>query len=110
MESLPDYDAISYVWGDPTDTSPIKCSGKTLSITKNLHSALRHFRLQDQPCVLWVDAICISQADVYERGQQVSIMKVIYPVFSMDGYPFKNNVSISNPIREVDIHIQSIIH
>jgi hypothetical protein len=78
MESLPDYDAISYVWGDPTDTSPLECSGKTLSITKNLHSALRHFRFQDQPRVLWADAICINQVDVHERGQQVSIMRVIY--------------------------------
>lgn len=36
----PPYEALSYVWGDPDDRLPIKCSKGRLDITTNLHSTL----------------------------------------------------------------------
>jgi len=47
-------------------------------VTTNLRAALLNIRQLDQPCTLWVDAVCINQSDVLERGHQVSIMADIY--------------------------------
>ena len=78
ITSAPKYEAISYVWGDPTETCNITCSGQHLSITRNLYQALRRFRLADQQRTLWADAICINQEDPNERAAQVLIMGKIF--------------------------------
>lgn len=49
-----------------------------LPLHMNLEKALRHLRLPDQARTLWVDALCINQADDCERAQQVSQMDRIY--------------------------------
>jgi hypothetical protein len=33
LEHHPEYDAISYVWGNPEDTLPILCNGRSFDIT-----------------------------------------------------------------------------
>jgi hypothetical protein len=53
------YDAISYVWGDPSLTVPILLDGIEYPVTVNLELALRYFRLESNSRVLWADAICI---------------------------------------------------
>ncbi|SRR6266536_3561408 len=78
LQSMPDYEAISYVWGDPLDTCTILCSGQPFAITKSLHAALRNFRCEDQERVLWADAICINQEGFAERSEQVLIMRDVY--------------------------------
>jgi hypothetical protein len=72
------YDAISYVWGNPDATTNIVCDGRSIAITINLHWALLHVRKPDRPSVIWADAICINQRDVQERSHQVSMMGSIY--------------------------------
>lgn len=77
------YDALSYVWGDASVTTPIQVNGDTLMITTNLRAALLNLRKSDQPYTLWVDAVCIDQGKVSagktsERNHQVSIMGDIY--------------------------------
>ncbi|GKZ33689.1 hypothetical protein AbraIFM66950_003720, partial [Aspergillus brasiliensis] len=72
------YQALSYVWGDPTVTKDIIVDGRTFQATVNLESALRHLRRDDTPRVMWIDAICINQIDTEERSSQVSFMRDIY--------------------------------
>ncbi|PMD61290.1 HET-domain-containing protein [Hyaloscypha bicolor E] len=72
------YTAISYVWGDPNDTRTVLVDEKTLEITATLDTALRHIRSRDGVARLWADAICINQADIAERTQQVRHMGPIY--------------------------------
>jgi hypothetical protein len=74
----PQYEALSYTWGTSVKSSFVYLDGEHFEIIANLESALRHLRLPHEPRVLWVDAICIDQANLYERGQQVSIMGTIY--------------------------------
>jgi len=74
----PVYKALSYVWGDPTVTSPIQVDGYSFEATVNLVSALRHIRRSDSIVVLWVDAVCINQKDIKERNHQVQMMAQIY--------------------------------
>ena len=77
-ESCPPYEALSYVWGNANDRSPIQCCGQAFDVTKNLESALLQLRLAGNTRLLWIDAICINQLDKKEQGQQVSIMDKIY--------------------------------
>jgi hypothetical protein len=44
----------------------------------NLYMALTYLRHESGYRILWVDGICINQADPIERSQQVSGMKRVY--------------------------------
>ncbi|KAE8451801.1 hypothetical protein EG329_002641 [Mollisiaceae sp. DMI_Dod_QoI] len=77
FETAPDYEPISYAWGDPAMSHEITCNGYSMFITKTLFQALRRFR-QAQPRLLWADGICINQNDEAEKGVQVQFMSNIY--------------------------------
>ncbi|EEU37988.1 uncharacterized protein NECHADRAFT_95927 [Fusarium vanettenii 77-13-4] len=74
----PDYEAVSYVWGDTNINDCIELDEQAVSITANLHSALVHIRDASDVRTLWVDALCIDQSTHAERNQQVTIMGDIY--------------------------------
>ena len=78
ITNVPRYTALSYAWGDPDDTLSLQCEDRALSITRSLEEALRHLRNDSDPIKLWVDAVCINQADLDERIQQVKLMAEIY--------------------------------
>lgn len=108
FSAKPKYLALSYTWGDPTPEhsnlpatlrreatvsggdprgeGPITCqkegvltlNGHDVPITHNLALALRFLRSADHPLTLWVDAVCINQADIDERNSQVALMALIY--------------------------------
>ncbi|KAF2818710.1 HET-domain-containing protein, partial [Ophiobolus disseminans] len=71
-------EALSYVWGDATQTRLISCDAKKLKITFNLDEALQAIRHPERETLLWVDAICINQKSVEERNHQVKLMSKIY--------------------------------
>lgn len=89
-----EFEALSYVWGSPSDPQEIFVETKkpknwklwhstrfrltTLPITRNLFEALQHLRLKDRPRVLWIDAVCVDQQNLEERGRQVLRMPDIY--------------------------------
>ncbi|KAK1827172.1 heterokaryon incompatibility protein-domain-containing protein [Podospora conica] len=77
-EGPPDFEALSYVWGDVENTTPIQVDNAILHIGRNLRSALLHLRDEEQPRTLWVDAACINQKDLDERSTQVPLMGDIY--------------------------------
>jgi hypothetical protein len=55
------YDALSYIWGDPVSTDIVHVPGGTILIAANLADALRCFRRHSrlEPLRIWADAICI---------------------------------------------------
>jgi len=59
-------------------TLPIQVGDGQFNVTTNLDSALRYIRLPDRERVIWVDAICINQRDLQEKGSQVEMMRQIY--------------------------------
>jgi hypothetical protein len=73
-----EYEALSYVWGTGTSPHEAIVNGKALPIGVNLDCALRHLRYESQERVMWIDALCINQSDVTERGFQVQKMGQIY--------------------------------
>jgi len=78
----PLYEALSHTWatedGDCKRSRQIRCNGARIWVTKNCELALQYLRKENEERVLWVDAICINQQDVSERGHQVGIMHKIY--------------------------------
>lgn len=78
LSNPPEYEALSYVWGDPDDRLGITVNETDLQVTRNLEVALHYLRLPDRPRILWVDAICINQNDDLERSSQVRMMRKIY--------------------------------
>ncbi|KAL7620927.1 hypothetical protein AAE478_008238 [Parahypoxylon ruwenzoriense] len=72
------YEALSYTWGAPIFSHPIRINGIEFFVTENLDSALRHLRLASIKRYLWVDALCINQFDVKEKSIQVGRMFSIY--------------------------------
>lgn len=76
-----DYAALSYCWGNPNDTTAILVNGVETQVTKTLAEALRCLARTCQfyeRFKLWVDALCIDQANYVERGEQVSVMRSFY--------------------------------
>ncbi|KAK3313959.1 heterokaryon incompatibility protein-domain-containing protein [Apodospora peruviana] len=78
LHENPEYEAISYCWGDPTDVKTVYCNGKTIQVTTSLYTALRRFRKPDEERTLWADAVCINQKDNAEKTEQVKLMHRIY--------------------------------
>lgn len=89
LDTKPVYVALSYAWGDPNKTKAIIVNGRRLDVTENLYDALREIERRldnvrefvNVPCpelLLWIDAICIDQANVAEKSTQVPRMRDIY--------------------------------
>lgn len=83
----PQYNALSYVWGDIAPSAPSEPSiildKHVFPVTPNLYSALHHLRprplgASQDPIVMWIDALCINQEDLDERNRQVAMMRDIY--------------------------------
>lgn len=96
-EPRPEYAALSYAWGDATDTIAILLNGTEHQVTRGLFTALRRLRWfsnevpQDSrdrfqfkefnPCDkirVWADALCINQLDRLEKEREIPRMAEIY--------------------------------
>jgi hypothetical protein len=75
------FEAVSYTWGsteNPVNIFIGESGRKILAVTRNLGEALPYFRYEDKPRVLWIDAICVDQQNLQERGHQVKRMADIF--------------------------------
>lgn len=77
LERAPDYEALSYTWGEPAPTTQVAANGEMVPVRPNLTYALAALR-SSEPRLLWIDALCINQDDVQERSHQVRLMGEIY--------------------------------
>lgn len=81
-ESAPRYVALSYTWDRDDSFAYIECNGMHMRVGKNVSDvlALYQFRAKDpeKGGLIWIDAICINQADIGERNHQVDQMREIY--------------------------------
>jgi hypothetical protein len=59
LDEKPQYEALSYIWGDNTSKVVIALESDIFPVTRNLENALRHLRRPDEDRVLWVDALCL---------------------------------------------------
>ncbi|KIX92053.1 uncharacterized protein Z520_12207 [Fonsecaea multimorphosa CBS 102226] len=71
-----------------TPCFPVKCEGRNVRVTANLHDALAMLARRRNPMqadnaaletkYIWVDALCIDQSSLAERNQQVNLMADIF--------------------------------
>jgi hypothetical protein len=81
IDSPEAYEALSYVWGDPTASKAIFIDGYPAPVAANCFQAIRGLapKSQDAPeRLLWVDSVCINQKDIPERNAEVTMMAEIY--------------------------------
>jgi hypothetical protein len=78
LDDSPDYDALSYVWGDRRDLRQISLEGHPFHVTANLHGALSRLQLSPVTRPIWIDAVCINQDNLQERSEQVVKMGLIF--------------------------------
>lgn len=82
------YMALSYAWGSEEAIDELEIDGYRVSVKPTVKSALLQVRQHwystsdlhrgdDEPCV-WVDSICIQQADDEEKNAQVGVMGEIF--------------------------------
>lgn len=72
------YEAISWCWGDPTPVKEILLNGVPRKISMNAEEVIRRLCFKQGHAIVWLDAICIDQSNIQERGEQVAIMKDVY--------------------------------
>ncbi|KAI0809382.1 heterokaryon incompatibility protein-domain-containing protein [Xylaria sp. FL0064] len=76
------YVALSYQWGDSLGGEHVILAGNYVAVTSNLYSALWELRSRGH-FLVWADGLCINQADLEERSQQVLRMAAIYRFASL---------------------------
>ncbi|VUC31508.1 unnamed protein product [Clonostachys rosea] len=79
LDDDPTFTALSYVWGEyssPKDA--LNCNGYEIEITKNCWSALSSLTRSQGPLTIWIDAICINQADDNEKQHQIPLMAKVF--------------------------------
>jgi hypothetical protein len=80
------YESLSYCWGAEDASMCISLHNafeveehaSAFPVRPNLYSALCALRFQDRPRTLWVDAVCINQADEGEKCAQIPLMSQIF--------------------------------
>ncbi|KAG5763884.1 hypothetical protein H9Q72_008014 [Fusarium xylarioides] len=86
VNSLQDYEALSYVWADPGPSDRpheiiIRENNQDVLLPLrggSIFAALLQIRLPDQKRRVWADQCCINQDDLDERSNQVHSMGKIY--------------------------------
>ncbi|KAI0014562.1 heterokaryon incompatibility protein-domain-containing protein [Xylariomycetidae sp. FL0641] len=89
IHQSPPFRAVSYTWGDPfakgerngaNELAPIVIDGQETLMSGTLASVLKAMRdwHPTRTNWVWVDALCIDQTNLEERGMQVSLMNRIY--------------------------------
>ena len=106
-EHTPQYEALSYAWGSKEKSKAISVKARitegskslsllgrsrqrrlearnhrTIYVTEDLATALPHLRKENMPRVFWIDAICVNQQDIAERGHQVKRMAAVFSMAS----------------------------
>lgn len=82
MGPVIEYEALSWCWGTDTKDCGIRImtgtSQSRLAVTRELMLALKYLRHANKDRALWIDALCIDQANHEERNHQVQMMSRIY--------------------------------
>jgi hypothetical protein len=78
MGGAPEYAAVSYAWGRGVSSRAFFCDDRNFAVSGHVLDALNHLGLAWQDSKIWIDGICINQADDAEKALQVAEMRRIY--------------------------------
>lgn len=81
-DTVIEYEALSWCWGQEVKDRAIRIQEGSkyyrLAVTRDLTLALKYLRHHHKERILWIDALCINQANHEERNHQVQMMARIY--------------------------------
>jgi len=112
----PPFIALSYAWGnEPLTEFMVTDSAKNYHLSSP-HKGLHSIRDVVRPSWLWVDAICIHQADEIEKAGQISLMAKIYsnatkvivwlgPAFNGSDRLLHELPSLVETVKHIDGHV-----
>lgn len=79
LKEEPEFDALSYCWSNMPEISTITVNGvEGFRVQDHMFRALRRLRREFSKRCVWIDAICINQANEEEKSRQVARMGSIY--------------------------------
>jgi hypothetical protein len=78
LDTAPSYTCVSYSWNGQQRDHDLHVDGHNLKVIKNLRTGLPHLIQQASTQFLWIDAICIDQANDKEKTVQIPLMREIY--------------------------------
>ena len=76
--NVPNFAAVSYVWGTSPPTRWIRIDGARFAIRPTLRRFLDRLQAREFMTRLWIDSICIDQQDDAEKSHQIGLMKRIF--------------------------------
>ena len=117
LRKTPGFAALSYSWGNhPADASlSISTSDDPevdrtgLSVSSDLLCAIQNIKRINSLRWLWVDAICINQANNEEKSDQVTMMKTIYAAANRVYVWLGNAIADTDPAEEYDMRGQFLL-
>ncbi|KAE9362704.1 hypothetical protein N431DRAFT_551181 [Stipitochalara longipes BDJ] len=83
LSQAPPFEAVSYRWGNSSETEEIIIDGKPFRTTRTVANILRKRAdlvklLFNHATHIWLDYLCINQEDTKEKNHQVWLMREIY--------------------------------
>lgn len=73
----PPFEAVSYRWSSENPIT-ILLDGGRFVVSGSVHEMLLALRSRTEDRLLWIDSLCINQADDTEKGWQIGLMRNIY--------------------------------
>lgn len=82
-QTAPDYTAVSWCWGDATFSESIVVNDIPMPVTPNLKETIKAIRAHltstgASQTFIWIDALCVNQADNDEKPNQVRSIWRVY--------------------------------
>jgi hypothetical protein len=83
LNDAPDFNALSYVWGQSPEMHQVPCWSERdshvgeITVTLNLFKALPFLEAASSRSI-WIDAVCINQGSNYEKSKVVPMMGEYY--------------------------------
>ena len=74
----PEFEAVSYTWGEDTIKKTVVINGRKTLVWNNLWTFLKVLRHKTQPRTLWTDAISIYQTNADEKAHQTGIIDKVF--------------------------------
>jgi hypothetical protein len=78
LEQAPEYEAISYTWGDPSPTCCVSVDGYRLRVPATAYEIIQGRCTVRGPRYLWMDFVCMDQSNGDEKKIQIPLMRDIY--------------------------------
>jgi hypothetical protein len=78
LSNVPQYEAISYRWDSRSSRRSLSINGFALQVSERVWDILDNLSSATRTRYVWIDSVCVNQADLDERSKQVALMGDIY--------------------------------